>query len=102
MAIAYRIERDLLGAREVPSSAYYGIHTLRAVENFAITGTSISVYPDLPVALASVKQAAALANRDLGLLGAEVADAIAAACEEIREGKLHDQFVVDVIQGGAG
>ena len=65
-----RTERDLLGEREVPSSAYYGVHTLRASENFPITGTPISVYPDLVNALACVKQAAALANRDLGLLDA--------------------------------
>jgi aspartate ammonia-lyase len=97
-----RVERDLLGEREVPASAYYGVHTLRAVENFDISGTPISVYSDLIAALASVKKAAALANQDLGLLDAERAGAIAAACDEIRGGALHDQFVVDVIQGGAG
>ncbi len=97
-----RIESDLLGEREVPSSAYYGVHTLRAAENFAITGTPIAVYPDLVNALACVKQAAALANRDLGLLDDERARAIVLACEEIRAGTLHDHFVVDVIQGGAG
>jgi aspartate ammonia-lyase len=97
-----RIESDLLGEREVPASAYYGVHTVRASENFAITGTPISVYPDLVNALACVKQAAALANRDLGLLDDERARAIVTACEEIRAGTLHDQFVVDVIQGGAG
>ncbi|MBO0657470.1 aspartate ammonia-lyase, partial [Streptomyces triculaminicus] len=77
-------------------------HTLRAVENFPITGTPISAYPDLVSALASVKEAAALANRDLGLLDDRKVDAIAQACEEIRAGRLHDHFVVDVIQGGAG
>ncbi|GHF54214.1 aspartate ammonia-lyase [Streptomyces morookaense] len=97
-----RSEHDLLGDRDVPAAAYYGVHTLRAVENFPITGTPISAYPDLVVALASVKQAAALANRDLGLLDGRKADAIVQACEEIRAGSLHDQFVVDVIQGGAG
>lgn len=102
MANPTRVEHDLLGDREVPESAYYGVHTLRAVENFPISGTPISSSPDLVIALACVKQAAALANRDLGLLDAERADAIVSACEEIRAGKLHDQFIVDVIQGGAG
>ncbi|GAA2725182.1 MULTISPECIES: aspartate ammonia-lyase [Streptomyces] len=97
-----RTEHDLLGDRDVPAAAYYGVHTLRAVENFPITGTPISAHPDLVVALACVKQAAAMANRDLGLLEARKADAVVAACEEIRAGKLHDQFVVDVVQGGAG
>jgi len=98
----HRIEHDLLGNREVPAEAYYGVHTLRAVENFPITGTPISIYPDLIVALACIKQAAALANRELGLLDKEKTEAIVKACEDIRAGKLHEQFVVDVIQGGAG
>src|SRR6476646_430570 len=97
-----RREHDLLGDRDVPAHAYYGVHTLRAIENFPITGTPISSSPDLINALACVKQAAALANHDLDLLDAERTRAIVAACEEIRAGKLHDQFVVDVIQGGAG
>ncbi|ARZ72250.1 aspartate ammonia-lyase [Streptomyces albireticuli] len=97
-----RSEHDLLGDRDVPAAAYYGVHTLRAVENFPITGTPISAYPDLVTALAAVKQAAALANRDLGLLDGRKVDAIVAACEEIRAGRWHEQFVVDVIQGGAG
>src|SRR4051812_2773267 len=97
-----RVEHDLLGDRAVPADAYYGIHTLRALENFAITGTPISIYPDLVNALACVKQAAAIANCELGLLDDRRSMAIRLACEEIREGKLHDQFVVDVIQGGAG
>ena len=98
----YRVEHDLLGDREVPADAYYGIHTLRARENFPITGIAISTYPDLVNALVTVKQAAAAANRDLGLLADEKATAILAACEEIRSGRLHEQFIVDVIQGGAG
>ncbi|PWC90829.1 aspartate ammonia-lyase [Azospirillum sp. TSH100] len=102
MPATTRTEHDLLGDREVPADAYYGVHTLRAVENFPITGTPISHYPDLVRALAEIKMAAAAANQELGLLNAERADAIAAACREIRAGKLHDQFVVDVIQGGAG
>jgi aspartate ammonia-lyase len=102
MSKAMRVERDLLGEREVPAEAYYGVHTLRAVENFAISDMPISVYPDLVNALAVVKKAAALANHDLDLLDAERTRAIVAACEEISKGALHDQFVVDVIQGGAG
>src|SRR5438876_5328164 len=97
-----RIEHDLLGDRAVPDEAYYGVHTLRAIENFPITGNPISIYPDLIRALACIKQAAALANHELGMLGKAKADAIVAACEEIRAGKLHGEFVVDVIQGGAG
>jgi aspartate ammonia-lyase len=97
-----RIEHDLLGDRAVPADAYYGIHTLRALENFAISGTPIAIYPDLVVALACVKQAAAIANAELGLLDERRSTAIRLACEELREGRLHEQFVVDVIQGGAG
>ncbi|MGH8739474.1 MAG: aspartate ammonia-lyase [Burkholderiales bacterium] len=97
-----RIEHDLLGDRAVPAGAYYGIHTLRALENFPITGTPISIYPDLVAALACIKQAAAIANSELGLLDERRAVAIRLACEEVREGKLFDEFVVDVIQGGAG
>jgi aspartate ammonia-lyase len=99
---ANRIEHDLLGDREVPADAYYGIHSLRARENFPITGIAISTYPALVNALVTVKAAAAAANRELGLLADDKADAILKACEEIRAGQFHDQFVVDVIQGGAG
>jgi aspartate ammonia-lyase len=97
-----RIEHDLLGDRAVPAGAYYGVHTLRALENFPVTGTPISIYPDLVMALACVKQAAAIANSELGLLDERRAHAIRLACGEVREGKLADEFVVDVIQGGAG
>jgi aspartate ammonia-lyase len=97
-----RREKDLLGERDIPADRYFGVQTLRAVENFAITGIPISEYPHLVNALAAVKHAAALANRDLDLLSDEVADAIVRASAEIRGGALHDQFVVDVIQGGAG
>ena len=99
---APRTEHDLIGNREIPGDAYYGIHTVRAVENFPISGSPIAAYPDLINALASVKQAAASANRDLGLLDQQRFGAIAAACADLREGQLHDQFVVDVVQGGAG
>ena len=97
-----RSEHDLLGHRDLPHEAYYGVHTLRAIENFPITGTPISIYPNLINALACVKQAAALSNHKLGLLDDKSMQAIVSACMDIREGQLHDQFVVDVIQGGAG
>ena len=100
--ISFRTEHDLLGDRDVPAHVYYGVHTLRALENFPITGSPISVYPELIKALACIKQAAAQANHELGLLDAARCDAIVGACAELLEGKLHDQFVVDVIQGGAG
>ncbi len=97
-----RLEHDLIGDREIPADAYWGIHTLRAVENFPITGVPISHYRELVLALALIKQAAAEANRELGLLDERKAEAIAAACGEIRAGALHEAFVVDAIQGGAG
>ena len=97
-----RIEHDLLGNLAVPGAAYYGVHTLRALENFPITGIPISVYPNLVNALASVKEAAALANYDLGLLSELKMQAIVQACRQVRSGTAHDHFVVDVIQGGAG
>ncbi|MEW2399491.1 aspartate ammonia-lyase [Streptomyces sp. NPDC046862] len=102
MAQATRMEHDLVGDKEVPAHAYYGVHTVRAVENFAITGSAIAQFPDLITSLAAVKQAAAQANRDLGLLAPDIAEAIIGACEEIRAGRLTDQFVVDPVQGGAG
>ncbi|WP_345202853.1 aspartate ammonia-lyase, partial [Streptomyces lavendulae] len=102
MTASSRSEHDLLGNRDVPADAYWGVHTLRAIENFPITGTPISTYPHVIDALAAVKEAAALANAELGLLEPAKAAVIVAACQEIRGGKLHDQFVVDVIQGGAG
>jgi aspartate ammonia-lyase len=97
-----RTEHDLLGEREVPADAYWGIHTLRAVENFPITGRSISAWPEFIRALALVKQAAARTNWELGLLDDTKARLIIAAAGEIAGGALIDQFVVDVIQGGAG
>ncbi|SEE71547.1 aspartate ammonia-lyase [Arthrobacter alpinus] len=97
-----RSEHDLIGDRDIPVDAYWGVHTLRAVENFPITGTTLSSNTHLVTGLAMVKQAAAQANHELGLLDDLRAGAIIAACKEIIAGKLHDQFVVDVIQGGAG
>jgi len=99
---ASRLEHDLLGEREVPADVYWGIHTLRALENFPISGQPIGSYGDLACALAFVKQAAASANHELGLLDAGRCEAICQACREIEAGALHEQFVVDVIQGGAG
>ena len=99
---AVRMERDLLGDLPVPADAYYGIQTLRALENFHITGIPLSHFPHFIRALAMVKKACALANRRLGLLEEDVADAIVEACDEIIDGHLHNQFVVDMVQGGAG
>jgi len=97
-----RKEQDLLGERDVPDDALYGIQTLRALENFPITGVAIREFPSLVEALATVKAAAALANAELGLLDQGIADAIVKASQEIREGRHHEHFLVDVIQGGAG
>ncbi|WP_079437085.1 aspartate ammonia-lyase [Zoogloea sp. LCSB751] len=98
----YRTEHDLLGDRQVPTAAYYGVHTLRALENFNISGISIAAYPDLVRSLAQIKLAAAQANQELGLLDSERTEAIVKACREVIAGQFHDHFVVDVIQGGAG
>jgi aspartate ammonia-lyase len=97
-----RIEHDLLGEREVPDDALYGVQTLRALENFPITGVTLRDFPSLVDALAAVKEAAALANAKLSLLPQDVADAIVRACQEIRSGRHHEHFLVDMIQGGAG
>src|SRR5687767_10170241 len=97
-----REEHDLLGDRDVPDEALYGIQTLRALENFPITGVALREFPTLINALAIVKEAAALANRDLGLLSGELADVIVRAAQEIRAGRHHEHFLVDMIQGGAG
>ncbi|PJJ72583.1 aspartate ammonia-lyase [Diaminobutyricimonas aerilata] len=99
---ATRVESDSLGRLEVPADAYWGIHTARALTNFPITRRAIYNYPDLVRALARVKQASARANREIGVLEPEKADVIDRVCEEIVAGGLHDQFVVGVIQGGAG
>lgn len=97
-----RLEHDLLGERDVPAESYYGVQTLRAIDNFNISGVTINFYPALIDALAFVKQAAAEANFELGLIDAKVKDAIVLACMEITHGKYHNHFVVDMIQGGAG
>lgn len=97
-----RREHDLLGERDVAAHVYYGVQTLRAVENFPITGVTLSQYPEIINAIARVKQATALANRDLGFLSPKLCDAITNACERIAAHEFHDHFVVDMIQGGAG
>lgn len=97
-----RSEHDLLGDREVPGEAYYGIQTLRATENFNISGVTLNFFPVFINALAIVKMAAAKANHELGLLSDPVASAIVQACQDLLVGKFHFHFVVDMIQGGAG
>jgi aspartate ammonia-lyase len=102
MPQATRIEHDLLGDREVPADAYYGVQTARALENFHISGVALQLYPNLIKAFAMVKLAAARANFDCGQLPAEVLSGIERACQELIDGKLHDEFRLDVFQGGAG
>lgn len=99
---ATRTETDSLGSREIPAHAYWGIHTARAMENFPITRRAIYNHPDLIAALARVKQAAARANAEIGVLEQSKADLIDRVCEEIVQGALHTEFCVGVIQGGAG
>jgi aspartate ammonia-lyase len=98
----FRIEHDLLGEKKIPADAYYGVQTLRALENFKISGVPISHYPDLIRALAMVKLAAAKANVDCKQIPRKILPAIEKACREIMDGKLHEEFQVDVYQGGAG
>jgi aspartate ammonia-lyase len=97
-----RLEHDLLGERDVPADVYYGIQTLRSLENYNITGIPLSHFPHFVKALAMVKKAAAKANQKLGDLDPSIGDSICKACDEIIAGNLHSQFVVDMIQGGAG
>lgn len=101
-ATSFRSEQDLLGELQVPQDAYYGIQTLRAMNNFKLSGIPLSEYPNFVAALAMVKQAAADANHELGYLSQTKHAAIVAACQQISAGQHHDQFVVDMIQGGAG
>jgi aspartate ammonia-lyase len=100
--MATRLEHDLLGDKAVPADAYYGVQTARGLENFHISGVQLRLYPDLIKAFAMVKMAAARANADCGIFGKEILAGIEAACREIIDGKLHDQFQLDVFQGGAG
>ena len=99
--IDVRVERDSLGTREIPAHCYYGIQTMRAVENYDISRIPISHHPRFIYSLAYIKKAAAAANASLGLLDQEMARAIERACDDLLDDRFHDQFVVDVIQGGA-
>ena len=98
----FRVESDLLGELQVPADAYYGVQTQRALNNYQISNTRMCDYPEYVIAIAYVKMAAAAANAELGVLDKKIAEAICAACREIVAGKFHDQFPVDMMQGGAG
>jgi aspartate ammonia-lyase len=98
----FRVETDSLGQRRIPAAAYWGVHTSRALENFPIAHRPISVYATFIDALAMVKLAAVRANAEIGAIEPHKAELIEAACKELLDGKLHDQFVVGIIQGGAG
>lgn len=97
-----RTESDLIGTVELPTDVYYGVNTVRAAENFQLSSSRIEQFPELIEALAIIKQAAAAANRDVGALDANIANAIIAAAQDITAGQLHDQFILDMVQGGAG
>jgi aspartate ammonia-lyase len=97
-----RLEHDLLGDKEVPQDAYYGVQTARGLENFHISGVELRLYPDLIKAFAMVKMAAARANFDCQQFDKAIRDGIEGACKEIISGKLHDEFRLDMFQGGAG
>lgn len=97
-----RIEKDFLGEKDIPDNAYYGVQTLRAQENFHITGLSMNREPAMIKAFGYVKKACAMANAELGALDKKIADAIAKACDRLVTGEFDDQFVTDFIQGGAG
>ena len=99
---ATRLEHDLLGDKAVPADAYYGVQTARALENFHISGVPLSLYPNFIKGLGMVKMAAARANVECGQFSKEILAGIEGACQELIDGKLHDQFQLDVFQGGAG
>jgi aspartate ammonia-lyase len=98
----YRTEKDLLGDKQIPSDAYYGVQTARALENFQVSGVTTKFYPDYVRAYAMVKLAAARANNQVGRMSNEKLAAIEKACQAVIDGKYHDQFLVDLYQGGAG
>ena len=98
----FRIESDLLGELQVPAEAYYGVQTQRALNNYKISNTRMCDYPEYVIAMACIKLAAAQTNKELGAMDPKIADAIVEACREIINGKFHDQFPVDMMQGGAG
>src|SRR5688500_19378073 len=97
-----RTEKDLLGEKQIPADAYYGVQTLRALENFQISGVKVNFYPDYVKAFAIVKLAAARANTEVGTMKKDRMAAIEKACQAIIDGKYHDQFLTDLYQGGAG
>src|SRR6186713_1889982 len=97
-----RTEKDLLGEKQIPADAYYGVQTLRALENFQISGVKTNFYPDYVKAYAIVKLAAARANTEVGRMKKDRMDAIEKACQDVINGKYHDQFLTDLYQGGAG
>src|SRR6202007_2774375 len=97
-----RLEHDPRGDKAVPADAYYGVQTARALENFHISGVQLRLYPNLIKAFAMVKMAAARANFECGQFGQEILTGIEKACQELIDGKLHDEFRLDVFQGGAG
>src|SRR4030095_8680528 len=99
---ATRTEHDLLGDKQIPADAYYGVQTARALENFQLSGIAINHYPGFVAAWAIVKLAAARANADVGAMKPERLAAIEKACKAVMDGKYHDQFQVDWFQGGAG
>ena len=96
----YRVEMDSVGAKDVPENVYYGVQSMRAAENFQITG--LNMHPEIINSLAYIKKAAAITNCEIGLLEKKTAEAIVQACDEILEGRFHEDFIVDPIQGGAG
>lgn len=98
--VTFRYESDSVGTKEIPKNAYYGVHSLRAVENFSISGTRL--HTEMINNLARIKKACAITNANAGVLDLKIADAIGKACDALVEGKFHDQFIVDPIQGGAG
>lgn len=100
--MAQRLEHDFLGEKEIPKDVYYGIQTLRAIENFHITGIPLKVEPLFVQALGYVKKAAAMANAELGVLDKDIADIIIKASDRVIAGEFNDQFITDLIQGGAG
>ena len=97
---AYRVEKDSIGTKNVPENVYYGVQSLRAAENFRITG--LNMHPEIINSLAYIKKASAITNCEIGILDKKIASAIVQACDEILEGKFRDDFIVDPIQGGAG
>ena len=96
----FRSESDSVGTKEIPKDAYYGIHSLRSLENFSISGTRL--HPEMINSLARLKKACAITNANAGVLDPRIAETIVQACDLIMEGKFHDQFIVDPVQGGAG